>query len=691
MIKRKLKLTLVAIASFQWTPAIADDNSQSTDQEKRLVVIAERQAQPASQVNGSVTAVDEALSLIQPNHLNELSTEVPGLWISKGNGQEHLTAIRSPVFTGPGSCAEFLMLQNGVSLRAKGFCNVNQLFDSFFEQATQVEVFRGTHSAFYGSDAVHGVINVNTKELDRVLEPRHSVKLKLGDFGFLRADIESVFDEQAFKFTSSKDQGVKRNSGFDQQKLQYELLNNASNFSIHTVLTANNLNQETAGYLQMGESAYRNSSSLYVNEFPEAFRDAQSFRLQSTVKPKSKDNWSLTPYLRYTDMSFLMHFLPGQPVENNGHYSLGANADFRFGEEEFFWRYGIDVELTRGYLEQAQSAATDSGIDFLDEVLPIGKHYDFEVDSAYLGSFIATDWRIDGASKLSAGMRFDYVRYDYNNRMLTGRTRADGSACGFGGCRYTRPADRSDDFSQPSVFVSYGYRISNGLKYYVKWDKGFRAPQVTELYRLQNGQTTAELEPQEVTSFEAGLRFHGDNLLTSFAVFNMNKSNVIYQNTERAWVYNATTEHQGIEWSANYAFDEHWYFNAQWIWAKHNYTSNSQLTSENIDGNDMDTAPRHMGALSVLWSPVAQWELRTSIRNMGGYYLNPENTERYPGHTAVSFDAAWQLSSQTRLILNIRNLTDQRYADRADYAFGQHRYFVAEPRRVFLGVELQLN
>ena len=83
---------------------------------------------------------------------------VPGTWISRGNGQESLTALRSPVLTGAGSCGAFYMAADNISLRAPGFCNVNQLFDANTEQAGRIEVLRGPATALYGSNAMHGVI-----------------------------------------------------------------------------------------------------------------------------------------------------------------------------------------------------------------------------------------------------------------------------------------------------------------------------------------------------------------------------------------------------------------------------------------------------------------------------------------------------------------------------------------------------
>ena len=76
-------------------------------------------------------------------HHSEILNRVPGTLIQRGSGQESLTAIRSPVLTGPGSCGAFLMLENGVPIRPVGFCNVNEMFEVNTEQADAIEVLRG--------------------------------------------------------------------------------------------------------------------------------------------------------------------------------------------------------------------------------------------------------------------------------------------------------------------------------------------------------------------------------------------------------------------------------------------------------------------------------------------------------------------------------------------------------------------
>jgi outer membrane receptor protein involved in Fe transport len=73
---------------------------------------------------------------------------------------------------------------------------------------------------------------------------------------------------------------------------------------------------------------------------------------------------------------------------------------------------------------------------------------------------------------------------------------------------------------------------------------------------------------------------------------------------------------------------------------------------------------------------------------MGSYYLNPENLHRYKGHSILHLRAGWAVSEAIGLYANISNLTDRRYAERADYTtFSQQRYFPGTPRTVQVGVK----
>ena len=47
-----------------------------------------------------------------------------------------------------------------------------------------------------------------------------------------------------------------------------------------------------------------------------------------------------------------------------------------------------------------------------------------------------------------------------------------------------------------------------------------------------------------------------------------------------------------------------------------------------------------------------------------------------------------RLGERVQAYASLRNLFDEAYAERADYAFGADRYFPGEPRRMSLGIRI---
>ncbi len=180
-----LSLPLLAAAALSAAALVSSQaRAEQVAPLEELVVTASRKDQAVAEVPSNISFITgETLSQVGHTHINEAMQRVSGAWISRGNGQEHLTALRSPVLTGAGSCGAFLMAQDGIPLRASGFCNVNELFDANTEQAGRIEVVKGPASVMYGSNAMHGMINVLTP----ALVPTTRLSIEGGPHDYLRA------------------------------------------------------------------------------------------------------------------------------------------------------------------------------------------------------------------------------------------------------------------------------------------------------------------------------------------------------------------------------------------------------------------------------------------------------------------------------------------------------------------------
>jgi len=657
-----------------------------------IIVTGTRDDQLLVEVPGNTAVLGhEVLQMVGHTHIQESLLRVPGANFARGNGQESLPALRSPVLTGAGACGSILSAVDGIPLRAAGFCNINELFDAHTEMANRVEVVRGPGSALFGSNAMHGVINVITPGVS--LDPEFSLGLEGGPHDYSRLKFSGSDTDGAHGLRAdlslSHDGGYRDDSGFDQQKLTLRHEYSRDRLDVTTTISLTNLNQETAGYV-VGKDAYKDDDLNDTNPNPEAFRDTQTAHFASRIDYQLDDisHVTITPYLRYTDMDFLQHFLPGTPLEENGQKSVGIQtAYFRNIGDSLKIVTGIDLEYTDAFLKQSQDTSTQ-GSPFLVATIPEGQHYNYQVDALMVAPFIHTTWQVNEQFALTAGLRYEMMDYDYSNRMLTGRTDENGDPCGFGGCRYSRPADRGDRFENWSPKLGLLYDLSDTQQVYLNLAQGFRAPQATELYRLQRDQIKADLDPEELYSAELGLRGQGNRLRYEINVFVMKKRNVIFRDSDFFNVADGETRHKGLELSLAYDLSDQLDFTLSASYAEHEYNDDRILNGVAIDNNEVDSAPHHFGSAQLGWNLTNKVRTELEWVNQGAYYTDPENLHEYDGHNLFNLRTSWKPDSQWNVVARITNITNRDYAERADFSgFSGDRYFPGEPRSLYVQIE----
>ena len=464
-------LTVSLLSASTVTSAWAEEPTLTLNE---LVVTSTGYGEPRATHAGNISKITETdIDFTKAEQPSELLNRVPGVDIQQGSGAEHLTAIRSPVLTGSAGAGSFLYLEDGVPMRAAGFGNVNALMDAMTEEAGGIEIVRGPGSALYGSNAEHGLINVLS--LAPSLTPEASLTGWFGPHGVrnLNGTASTTVQvdgdtSQGFRgsFALSEDGGFRDNSGYGQQKAQFRYDFKNPGTRIRATLTTNNLNQETAGYVS-GYEAYKDPALYKTNPNPEAYRDAWAVRGAVRIEHDLGNNQTiaLTPYMRTNRMRFLMHFLPTQPVETNGHWSAGLLSSYeKILSSGHKIIVGLDNEYTDGFLNENQTKPT-APFGYVQ-----GTHYNYTVKAVVVAPYLHTVWNLDDATQLTAGMRYEYTRYDYNNLTGTGITG-----------RYYRPADRTDAFSNLTPKLGLTHKFSDEVTGFLKIARAARAPQMTDL------------------------------------------------------------------------------------------------------------------------------------------------------------------------------------------------------------------
>ena len=372
-----------------------------------VIVTASRVPSAGQVLPTAWSALDQtSIERIAPQHSNQVFNRIAGSWVSRGNGQESLISLRSPVLTGAGSCGSFITAQDGISMRSPGFCNVNQLFDANLLQAGKVEVLKGPATVVFGSNALHGIINVLTRS---VSETPNQLRIEAGSRDYYRASASGVVDSLALSAQTTRYGGYQEESGYQQRKATVRLDQDWQDWRVSGVIEGSDLDQETAGYIR-GFEAYKDDSAREENPNPEAYRDAWSARgyLSFSRELGTGGELLLRPYWRSNEMTFLQHYLPWQATETNRHRSVGIQAMVSGLTPRLRWLAGIDIDHTKGSLFEDQA-------EFFSPNQPDGVHYDYDVQAETLAGFTQLNWTLNDRWQMTGGLRLEETRYDYRN------------------------------------------------------------------------------------------------------------------------------------------------------------------------------------------------------------------------------------------------------------------------------------
>lgn len=645
--------------------------------EDDIIVVTASRLSEARDATATPVAVlgSEELDRIGAHHPAEALNRLPGVFIHRGNGVEHLTAIRSAVLTGGAGAGSFLYLQDGVPLRAPGFANINGLMEANDALAERIEVIRGPGGAAYGSNALHGLVNVITPAPS---EAGRALVLEGGSFG--RGRVEAHAGGETNIGAGYVGLSLRGEDGWreDASLLRTSILARLdgelgrAQWSVRAALV--DIDQETATFVD-GFEAYRDEALSRQNADPEAFRNVRALRASAHIRRPLTDDLRLEAVVfgRRNAMNFRLHFLPSEALERTAHDSLGLQSALVWERGATRVGAGFDADLTRGSLYEFQSRPTLG--PFVQ-----GLHYDYAVDARVLAGFIQGRHDLTPSVALEGGVRVETTRYDYENAAPDGVTG-----------RYLRPADRTDDFTTVTPNVGLTWRLGDQTRLYARAARGVRAPQTDELYRLQPGQVIDGVEPEALDSFEVGGRREGARGSLEVTAFAMQKTNVFFRDADGFNVTDGETRHHGVEFAGTLAVTQTVSASVGGSWAIHEYAFDRALSrSSDVirDGARLDTAPEWIWNAQLVWTPSSRFQAEVEWVHVGEYFADAGNTARYSGHDLANLRARYALTDQVQIFGAVRNALDVRFAERADFAFGGYRYFPGEPRSVSVGVRI---
>jgi len=291
-------LTMMMMLALPVLSNAEDDPAITLDE---VSVIGTREAQSLKETALSIGIVKKKdIEYVKPAHPSEIMQRIPGVHVNVTGGEGHMTAIRQPITTK----AVYLYLEDGIPTRSTGFFNHNALYEINVPQSERIEVLKGPGSALYGSDAIGGVINVDTKPSP--LKPEADVSFELGSFGWQRLLLSggSTSDNDGYRVSANitHTDGWRDSTQYDRQSATVRWDRSLeSGASLKAVLSTSEIDQQTAGSSRLLENDYLNNPTL--NYTPISYRKVSALRISTAYEKESSDSLlSVTPYVRSNSM-----------------------------------------------------------------------------------------------------------------------------------------------------------------------------------------------------------------------------------------------------------------------------------------------------------------------------------------------------------------------------------------------------
>lgn len=652
-----------------------------------LVVTATRERERLAETAASIGAVSEdAIRLVRPTHPSEIMNRMPGVWINVTGGEGHMAAIRQPLTTDP----VYLYLEDGVPTRSTGFFNHNALYEVNLPQAGGIEVMKGPATALYGSDAIGGVINLETRPPSRT--PQASLSLDFGRYGWARvlASVSNTWGDHGLRgdLNLTRSGGWRDATDYHRESGTLRWDHRGGFGFLKTVVAFSNIDQQTAGSSQISQTDYLDSP--IINYTPISYRKVQALRIHTAYELATlRSSLSVTPFARWNAMDMLPNWtLTFDPaIWDTENWSAGLLLKYRYDLEPIRTRLiaGLDVDHSPGRRTERAITPTREGKIFTSytegDLL-----YDYDVTFQGLSPYLHAEFAPIAPLRVTAGLRLDFLGYDYTNHL---------SVVTSG--RHRRPPSTSVSYTHASPKLGLTYQVADELAVFAAYRHGFRVPSESQLFRQGQAINTVDLSPVKVNSYEVGVRGRVMGTVRyDLSAYHMIKTDdiigFVHPDGSQETMNAGKTQHRGVEVGIGADIAPTLHLTLSYSYAEHRYQDWRPRADLNFSGNEMEQAPRQVGTAVLDFSPrfLDGGAFGVELQRIGPYWMDAQNQERYQGHYLLTLRGSVGVGRGVTLFARVANLTNTRYAERAAYtAFRGREFAPGQPRTLYAGLRYE--
>jgi outer membrane receptor protein involved in Fe transport len=348
---------------------------------------------------------------------------------------------------------------------------------------------------------------------------------------------------------------------------------------------------------------------------------------------------------------------------------------------------GVDLDWSPGSHVSDSITPTKHDAIFASYVRS-ARIYGYDVTFRGISPYLQAEFSPLPRVRVTAGLRYDHVGFDYDNRLDVVQTG-----------NHRRPTSTGLWYDHLSPKLGATVAISPGVSAFVSYRHAFRAPSEGQLFRQGSALETVSLEPVRANSYEAGIRGHAAGRLSfEISAYTMTvKDDILtFFNTldSTSQTSNAgRSRHRGIEVGAGLGLTSLLRLETAYTYRHHQYQEWVTATGDDYSGNEIESAPRHIANTGLVLSPfrghgsaAAEWQ------HIGGYFTDPANAHRYGGHALFNLYVTAPVVHGFDLVGRVNNLSNTRYAVGTSFnpfvpAHLQERFTPGLPRTFFLGAQ----
>ncbi len=693
---------IVIILFFLMVSVCHAEEPQTVNQKlDEVVVTASRVEEKVKEVPATVNIVtNEELEDIKFRNPAEVLNRLPGIYTHDFGGESELTSIRVPThFTNPYT----VVLVDGVPTTSYGSGSSGQISELNNRNIERIEVVKGPASALYGSNAIGGIINIITKDPT----PGHEVNLwaEYGEyehfFGGVSASGSGKKVSYYVDFNYKNAEGWRDHSAVDKKvgsaKLQFAPTESSL---LGVKLELLSFDNESAGSLE--EDAFNQDWQYSYNTFTGTTMDQYTGTLTYEYFLQNGE-FKTVLNLRQMDHTTLPHYRINptrgpSTYPYNGTYSdiegLDTNLQLLYSRDIDLWRSKLIVGFDAEYGE-TETDTDKLGIywDDSDPVLYEFTSYDVldkedlldvttKVASPYLQIAVSPFERF----RITAGGRYDTITYDVEDKLNAGT-----------------PDDLSGekDFSEFSPKVGVTYEITKNINSYASYSEGFVVPTTSQLFT--SGNRNPELDPEEATNYEIGMRslFWNGRLDFDIAAYYLEIDDKILSKDWTSQYLNvAETSMKGVETVIILRPVDTLSLAFAYTYARNkyeNYIVNERVfvspgpppvfavVPVDYSGNTQMRSPEHHINARLTWMPLAGFQAEVEVDDVSSQYADVSNVESYSRPTLVNLRTSYDWKDWS-FWAHVMNLTDQKYASYVSGEAGAVDYYSGRPRTFFAGL-----